>query len=62
MMKNLAKGKRKSFLVKVGSVCVGGNSPIVVQSMTNTDTADVASTVQQIISLSSSGSELVRIT
>ena len=62
MMKNLAKDKRKSFLVKVGSVCVGGNSPIVVQSMTNTDTADVASTVQQIIALSSSGSELVRIT
>jgi len=61
-MKNSINDKRKSFLVKVGSVCVGGNSPIVVQSMTNTDTADVTSTVKQITSLSLSGSELVRIT
>jgi (E)-4-hydroxy-3-methylbut-2-enyl-diphosphate synthase len=46
----------------VGSVSIGGNSPIVVQSMTNTDTADVESTIQQIAALARAGSELVRIT
>ena len=48
--------------VLVGNVKVGGGAPIVVQSMTNTDTADIASTVNQIIELSTAGSELVRIT
>jgi (E)-4-hydroxy-3-methylbut-2-enyl-diphosphate synthase len=48
--------------VKVGNIKVGGDAPIVVQSMTNTDTADVAGSVQQIIELSTAGSELVRIT
>src|SRR6201985_3070937 len=48
--------------VMVGNVAVGGGAPIVVQSMTNTDTADVASTVAQIAALSRAGSELVRIT
>src|SRR6516164_8167400 len=48
--------------VKVGHVAVGGGAPIVVQSMTNTDTADVASTVEQVAALSRAGSELVRIT
>jgi (E)-4-hydroxy-3-methylbut-2-enyl-diphosphate synthase len=48
--------------VMVGNVKVGGGAPIVVQSMTNTDTADVQSTVKQIIELSNAGSEVVRIT
>lgn len=54
--------RRKSTPVKVGHVTVGGQSPIVVQSMTNTDTADVESTVKQIAQLAKAGSELVRIT
>jgi (E)-4-hydroxy-3-methylbut-2-enyl-diphosphate synthase len=48
--------------VSVGNIKVGGGAPIVVQSMTNTDTADVAGSVQQIMELSTAGSELVRIT
>jgi (E)-4-hydroxy-3-methylbut-2-enyl-diphosphate synthase len=48
--------------VKVGKVMVGGGAPIVVQSMTNTDTADVASTAQQCLELAQAGSELVRVT
>jgi (E)-4-hydroxy-3-methylbut-2-enyl-diphosphate synthase len=48
--------------VDVGGVKVGGNHPIVVQSMTNTDTADVASTVNQVMALARAGSELVRVT
>jgi (E)-4-hydroxy-3-methylbut-2-enyl-diphosphate synthase len=48
--------------VMVGNVAVGGGAPIVVQSMTNTDTADIAGTVEQIAALSRAGSELVRIT
>jgi (E)-4-hydroxy-3-methylbut-2-enyl-diphosphate synthase len=48
--------------VMVGNVAVGGGAPIVVQSMTNTDTADVAGTVEQIAALARAGSELVRIT
>ena len=55
--------KRHSTVpVKVGEVIIGGNAPIVVQSMTNTDTADVTATVTQVIDLSLAGSELVRIT
>ena len=46
----------------VGNVKVGGGAPIVIQSMTNTDTTDIASTVKQIMELSDAGSELVRIT
>ena len=49
-------------LVKVGEVAIGGGQPVVVQSMTNTDTADVDATVAQIIELADAGSELVRIT
>jgi len=52
--------RRKTFCVKVGNVRVGGGAPIVVQSMTNTDTADVASTFQQTIELAEAGSEIVR--
>jgi (E)-4-hydroxy-3-methylbut-2-enyl-diphosphate synthase len=53
---------RKRHAVKVGDVIVGGDSPVVVQSMTNTDTADIDGTAQQIIELAEAGSELVRIT
>jgi (E)-4-hydroxy-3-methylbut-2-enyl-diphosphate synthase len=48
--------------VRVGKVAIGGGAPIVVQSMTNTDTADVAATVEQVRALADAGSELVRIT
>ena len=48
--------------VLIGNVAVGGDAPVVVQSMTNTDTADAASTVNQIIELWQAGSEIVRIT
>src|ERR1700694_5372688 len=54
--------RRVSVAVKIGNVWVGGNYPIVVQSMTNTDTADVASTVNQVMALAQAGSELVRVT
>ncbi len=54
--------RRHSLAVNVGSVQVGGPNPIVVQSMTNTDTANVESTAQQVKSLARAGSELVRIT
>src|SRR5881628_3732922 len=56
------RGRHKTTQVMVGNVAVGGGAPIVVQSMTNTDTADVAGTVEQIAALSRAGSELVRIT
>ncbi len=49
-------------MVEVGGVGVGGPNPVVVQSMTNTDTADVAGTVAQVAALSAAGSELVRVT
>ncbi|MGH8327180.1 MAG: flavodoxin-dependent (E)-4-hydroxy-3-methylbut-2-enyl-diphosphate synthase, partial [Steroidobacteraceae bacterium] len=54
--------RRSSLTVAVGAVRVGGSNPIVVQSMTNTDTADVEATVLQVKSLARAGSELVRIT
>ncbi|MEX0646192.1 MAG: flavodoxin-dependent (E)-4-hydroxy-3-methylbut-2-enyl-diphosphate synthase [Balneolaceae bacterium] len=54
--------RRKSVQVKVGDVAIGGDAPIVVQSMTNTDTADIDETVEQIDHLHQAGSELVRIT
>jgi (E)-4-hydroxy-3-methylbut-2-enyl-diphosphate synthase len=52
--------RRKTYGVKVGHVCVGGGAPIVVQSMTNTDTADVESTFKQTVELAEAGSEIVR--
>src|SRR5579871_6498410 len=59
----MAVSKRcQSVAVNVGGVAVGGDNPIVVQSMTNTDTVDVASTVNQVMSLATAGSELVRVT
>src|SRR4030088_3365646 len=54
--------RRHSVAVDVGGVTVGGGAPVVVQSMTNTDTADVAGTVAQVAALARAGSELVRIT
>src|SRR5215510_2885648 len=54
--------RHQTTQVNVGSVAVGGGAPIVVQSMTNTDTADVDGTIAQVAALSRAGSELVRIT
>ena len=54
--------RRKSLQVDVGGVSIGGTSPVVVQSMTNTDTADAIGTAKQIQKLAAAGSELVRIT
>src|SRR5438270_1315156 len=54
--------RHKTTQVKVGNVAVGGGAPIVVQSMTNTDTADIDGTIAQVAALGRAGSELVRIT
>ena len=54
--------RHKTVAVRIGDVVAGGDAPIVVQSMTNTDTADIASTVSQVADLARAGSELVRIT
>ncbi|HYA20782.1 MAG TPA: flavodoxin-dependent (E)-4-hydroxy-3-methylbut-2-enyl-diphosphate synthase [Burkholderiales bacterium] len=54
--------RRQSVCVKIGSVTIGGGAPIVVQSMTNTDTADAQATTNQVADLANAGSELVRIT
>ncbi|MDD9903443.1 MAG: flavodoxin-dependent (E)-4-hydroxy-3-methylbut-2-enyl-diphosphate synthase [Rhodospirillaceae bacterium] len=61
-MSNQANTRRRTVPVKVGGVEIGGNAPIVVQSMTNTDTADVEGTVAQAAALARAGSEIVRIT
>ena len=58
----MTEKRHKTVGVKVGNVQVGGGAPIVVQSMTNTDTADIASTAQQCFELAQAGSEIVRIT
>jgi (E)-4-hydroxy-3-methylbut-2-enyl-diphosphate synthase len=60
LMASLAR--RDSVAVNIGGIKVGGANPIVVQSMTNTDTADVTSTVNQVMALANAGSELVRVT
>ncbi|MBT3558413.1 MAG: flavodoxin-dependent (E)-4-hydroxy-3-methylbut-2-enyl-diphosphate synthase [Rhodospirillales bacterium] len=62
MIATTIKNRRRSIAVTVGNVAVGGDAPIVVQSMTNTDTADVEATTQQVATLARAGSELVRIT
>ena len=54
--------RRNAVTVNIGGVRVGSNAPVVVQSMTNTDTADIESTIQQIAALARAGSEMVRIT
>jgi len=56
------QNRHKTVGVKVGRVLVGGGAPVVVQSMTNTDTADAASTARQCLELAQAGSELVRVT
>src|SRR5580693_8314656 len=58
----MASPRRTSVQVSIASVRVGGNAPIVVQSMTNTDTADIEGTAQQVKALARAGSELVRLT
>ena len=57
-----ANPRHRTVAVNVGGVSVGGGHPVVVQSMTNTDTADVQSTVNQVMALANAGSELVRVT
>src|SRR6201997_1077898 len=54
--------RRKTVTCTIGNVGVGSDRPVVVQSMTNTDTADVGSTVEQVAALARAGSELVRVT
>ena len=54
--------RRSSVQVCIGPVRVGGGAPVVVQSMTNTDTADIAGTTRQVQALARAGSELVRVT
>jgi (E)-4-hydroxy-3-methylbut-2-enyl-diphosphate synthase len=54
--------RRKSHKVRIGNVFVGSDAPVVVQSMTNTDTADIKGTVEQVMALARAGSELVRVT
>ncbi|MBW4043658.1 MAG: flavodoxin-dependent (E)-4-hydroxy-3-methylbut-2-enyl-diphosphate synthase [Acidobacteria bacterium] len=54
--------RRKTATVRIGNVRVGSEAPVVVQSMTNTDTADIPGTIQQVAALAAAGSELVRVT
>ena len=54
--------RRKSIGVRVGGIQIGGEAPVVVQSMTNTDTANIDGTVSQVLELAEAGSQLVRIT
>ncbi len=61
-MTDVVYARRNSRQVLVGGVAIGGGAPVVVQSMTNTDTADVSATVAQVAALANSGSELVRLT
>src|ERR1700732_5265086 len=56
------RARHQTTQVMVGNVAVGGGAPIVVQSMTNTDTADIDGTIAQVAALSRAGSEMVRIT
>lgn len=60
-MKEFKIEKRKTRAVKVGNLTIGGNAPVVIQSMTNTDTRDVSATVEQILRLEEAGCELVRV-
>ena len=54
--------RRESVAVQVGDVLIGGGAPVAVQSMTDTDTADIEATTEQVVALAQAGSELVRIT
>jgi len=60
--RGMTQKRHKTVGVKVGKIQVGGGAPVVVQSMTNTDTVDIASTARQCLELAQAGSELVRIT
>lgn len=62
MVQNASIYRHKTIGVKVGNIIVGGSAPIAVQSMTNTDTADIESSVKQTIELARAGSEIVRLT
>ena len=57
-----AAGRRRSSQVRIGHVLVGGDAPVMVQSMTNTDTADAEGTARQVLALARAGSEVVRVT
>ena len=61
-MSNGNINRRKSNVVKVGNVSIGGENPIVVQSMTDTNTSDIKKTSSQILELAKAGSEIVRLT
>src|SRR5512132_3634598 len=61
-MNGAPAARRRSVAVNVAGVAVGGSAPVVVQSMTNTDTADADATARQVAALARAGSELVRIT
>ena len=54
--------RHRTHAVRVGNVTIGGDSPVLVQSMTNTDTADIDRTVRQVRELAAAGSEIVRVT
>src|SRR5512135_2339211 len=54
--------RRKTYTCNIGAVRVGGDAPVVVQSMTDTDTADIPGTIKQVAALARAGSELVRVT
>jgi (E)-4-hydroxy-3-methylbut-2-enyl-diphosphate synthase len=62
MAEGTLRARHRTVGVRVGKVSVGGGAPVVVQSMSNTDTADVASTVRQALELAEAGSELIRVT
>src|SRR6188768_4452646 len=62
VMSTASAERHKSVAVRVGGVTVGAGAPVVVQSMTNTDTADVEATARQVAALAHAGSEIVRIT
>ena len=62
MMERPAPTRRRTRQVMIGAVAIGGGAPIIVQSMTNTDTADVTATVAQVRALAEAGSEIVRVT
>jgi len=62
MVQNAIINRHKTIAVKVGNFTIGGGAPILVQSMTNTDTADIESSAAQVIELAQAGSEIVRLT
>ncbi|KOR28707.1 4-hydroxy-3-methylbut-2-en-1-yl diphosphate synthase, partial [Achromatium sp. WMS2] len=59
---SIPRPRRYTIPVRIGKLSIGGTAPIAVQSMTNTDTADITATIQQVIDLVHAGSEMVRLT